>query len=273
MEERMNRTIAAFALMLATVSTSSANVIHVPDYVKHYFTIQSGINAAQRGDTVAVWGPAPGQTDTPYVYQENVVCCSSVTVVNWSYDTTLAGYYPPANRWVVIKGVPDANLPVIDITTPPQTMTTIKGFTITGGNCPAGGGIKCVNSCAMIEDDSIFGNTAILNGGGVYWAEEAGADTTDSVIVDSCVVDSNVASDSGGGVFIRKIGQPGQPNHFHICESQIVANTATYVGGGLCLIGVPAWSPAVFDTIICGNLISCNHLKQGWMGGDIRLGY
>jgi hypothetical protein len=106
----MRSRLLLLALLLVTLQPrlALATIRLVPD---NYASIQCGIEYADDGDTISVWGPPPGQSAPPYVYEENVVFPQniSLTVVNRSFlDTTLCS---PSWDRVVIDGLQNGPTP------------------------------------------------------------------------------------------------------------------------------------------------------------------
>ena len=165
-------------------SLTFAATIHVPE---NQPTIQSGIDAAENGDTVLV-------NDGIYTGEGNV---------NISFG----------GKQITVKSRNGAEATIIDCQETPNTRgfafeskethaSVLNGFTIKNGVHDLGGGIYCHTASPTIQNCIITQNRATATrfhgqgGGGIY-----GTDTTAHII--GCLITENRAdSDFGGGVLI-----------------------------------------------------------------------
>jgi len=128
-------------------------------------SIGAALAAAQPGDTLRV---AAG------TYVENLVIDKVVTLEGgWNADCTQRDV--AANVTIVqpaddTMSVVTIDGPTADPSVPPPV---IDGFTITGGRAAQGsnhgGGVRIIESNAVIRNNHIYSNTAYLLGGGVGW--------------------------------------------------------------------------------------------------------
>ncbi len=126
-------------------------------------------------------------------------------------------------------------------------VSTIDGFTITGGSTVDGGGLYVVSSSPTVANNTITGNTAEGTGGGIYLT----GSSTMATIANN-IIAGNSATD-GGGLFI--LFAPAT-----IAYNEIRSNIAV-AGGGLTLSNC---SPT-----IANNAITANHADED--GGGLRL--
>ncbi len=93
-------------------------------------------------------------------------------------DYKLTGGALSVNKGVTVKGTPidspattivdgQGNGGVFSVNAPGTTPVTIEGLTVTGGMEPNGGGIDALTPLTLVND-SVTGNTAEFNGGGIY---------------------------------------------------------------------------------------------------------
>ncbi len=155
------------------------------------------------------------------VYQENVtidgkyvslVASSLAGSVTLRPDSTAR----PLRSPLVIQNVPFR----------PELQAAVSGFTITGGNAPAGqgGGITIApNASPLIENNVVHGNVASAYGGGI--AIHSGSNP----VIHNNIIRNNTAVGGGGGIFVVGNSSPV------IIENQIVDNSvagAVIVNGG-----------------------------------------
>lgn len=160
-----------------------AAVIHVP---ADQPTIQSGIDAAENGDTILV-------ANGVYKGDGNV---------NIDFNGKL----------ITVKSENGPEATVIDCEATPNTRgfifqngetngTILDGFTIKGGSHDFGGGIYCNNASPTIKNCVIVWNRAAKNdhstgdGGGIYCYN------SDAKIIDSTISHNRAESTYGGGVY------------------------------------------------------------------------
>lgn len=93
------------------------------------------------------------------------------------------------------------------------------------------------------------------NGGGIY-CEEA------NPIIENIIVENNIATSRGGGIFCFGRGNP------HLENVKIRNNTAAYQGGGLHCYGS---NPELFNVVISGNSSSGLNAHLSGVGGGVYL--
>jgi len=142
-----------------------------------FSSIQQGIDAASRADTVLVW---------PGTYYEQIDFSGKVI--------TLRSVEGPDSTTIDGTGLSDS---VVRCAYSADPDTVFEGFTITGGHAVNGGGMNNLACNATIINCTFSENTATDNGGGIY-----NVDSNPTVI--GCVFSNNVAVDwSGGGMYNR----------------------------------------------------------------------
>jgi len=207
-----------------------------------YTTIQAGINDADVMDE-EVW-IAQG------TYPEAIVMKSGVKLYggfngtetelnqrNWTINVTTI------DASTARGGLPAYHVVIMDSI----TSSTIDGFTITGGNAydysgigtnNYGGGILCyiLNDTNIINNNKITGNSASVDGGGIYCYNSSPAITNNTIT-------GNSASDRGSGIFCAS-SSPA------ISNNTISGNSAAMGGGGIYCYNS---SPAITNNTITGN--------------------
>ena len=268
-----------------------------------FATIQTGIDAANDGDTVLV---APG------TYVENInFNGKNIVVIGEDRETT------------IIDG--NQNGSVVTFNGGEDNTAVLSGFTITNGLASEGGGINCFESSATIYDLIVSYNTALEYGGGVHfygsslnnpslynsqiignnsngewWSDGGGIYCLDaSVSIFNIEIIYNYATDKGGGIYFNSNND--NLSIQTLTNSIVVQNTSTY-GAGIggycanmnisnCTISdnngegifydggcVDSYNPNIINTIIwndpsiissdtVGNFsVSYSDIQWGWVG-------
>ncbi|UCC45310.1 MAG: right-handed parallel beta-helix repeat-containing protein [Candidatus Zixiibacteriota bacterium] len=214
------------------VSTSGDNVEGTGTLTNPFKTIQHAIDCSHTGDTVIV---AAG------TYVENIVLLMKGVCL-------ASGYLFSENRADIEATVIDGN--AVDATVVFNScdeMTSITGFTITGGSSQQGGGIRVQSSKVTIADNIIRNNntTSYGHGGGIFCAY------SDPIIIRNTIRD-NVCEYDGGGLYCVESDPV-------IGDNEITNNESGDEGGGLCLKNCPPTADsedrpiAIVDNVIAGN--------------------
>jgi hypothetical protein len=166
---------------------------------------------------------------------------------------------------------------VIEVEDEATNTTGIRGFTLTGGNSGAGGGICCLHGSPWIEGNLITGNTAVFGGGIALgegnpparirgneilqnFADVAGGaiyGQHSSAIVDANYFAGNECLRDGGCMYCEDAGMT-------IADNVIVLNGCVGhagAGGGIFCAGAPP--------LIQGNIIARNWHGPDGVGGAI----
>ena len=213
----MLRTLAALLLALVASITCSAATTHVPS---DFPTIQEAVNVSADGDTVLV------ACGTSYEYDINMK--SGVYLRSETGDADCVTIDADSQGTVLRCGIVN-------------NLTTVEGFTITGGLAEAaGGGISCCAGCeATLKNLTVSGNRGELGGGGLDIS-------LSSPIILGCSFLSN-RSDLGVGGGMHISGSSSAPR-LEGCTFRL--NHAPVDGGGLHIEtgASPEMSDCIFDT-------------------------
>jgi len=218
------------------ISRSEARINRVPD---NFRTIQEAIDRTHDGDTIIV---APGTYNESLVFNgRNIVVGSHIIDIGgdvWIGETVIV-----ARR----------NSSVIQFQGEIAEQSTIRGFTLMGGNAGFGGGISVGSSTTpTIKDLVITGNQAV-KGGGIYVSSA-------SPIISNVTVQGNDATESGGGFyFLRSISR--------LNDCRILENTAA--SGAGCATEA---SDIDFVKVLIANNVSEEGYSLYLWGGRIRGG-
>jgi hypothetical protein len=181
-----------------------------------YLTIQEGVTAAEEGDTVLVApGVYSGSGNSGINFEgTNIVLMSEAGAGNTTIDCLGLGA-------------------AIGLYNGEDSTSVVRGFTITNGGGGNGGGMQINHAAAIVEDCVFSGNTAAMNGGGLYY------------------------------------GYPTSPGAVRNCI--FVNNSAPYRGGGLeCYGGDPATEPRITNCVFYDNYASSG---GDYGGGGIYCNY
>ena len=229
--------IAATCYLIFSCLGNSQTVIEVP---KDYPTIQAGIDAASKGDTVLV---APG------TYVENINFNGKAITVESEKGVSVT----------TIDG--NQNGSVVTFANGESSSTILRGFTISKGtgtyNCSSnsfsGGGIYCFLSSPYITDNTICRNYATYGGGiaidgtihgdcspqiinnsivnnSASWA--GGISASFSANISNNIISHNIAKERGGGLRYSNWMDLYSPN----ISNNIISNNTAELGGGIYII-------------------------------------
>jgi len=263
----MSRFIFTIVSILLLFGGVTAGTIKVPE---NYATIQAGIDAAAKGDTVLV------SEDT---YYENInFKGKAITVASYFYvdgDTNFI------NNTIINGSRPsDPNKgSVVSFTSGEDTTSVICGFTITGGTGTIyasdhriGGGIYCLNSGARISHNKIIHNSIThnqtCNGGGIgTWPR----DKEYPVIIENNLIASNSinAGNDANGAGIRITH--GRIIYNKIHSNSVHAQSGMALGGGISASceQIPTRTLVkIIDNIVTNNqAVADQYMYSGYGGG------
>lgn len=164
--------LTLFILLQLTFATT----INIPE---NYPTIQEGIDNSVTGDTVLV---------SEGTYYENLIIQNKdIAIITLSDNTTLDG---------------GGSGPVVSYFDVSES-ALLEGFTLRNGKGhPSsfsgflfGGGIYCGSSAPHLNQLNISGNTVFSGGGIAYYSTSP---TELSPLITNCIIQNNLASESGG---------------------------------------------------------------------------
>lgn len=174
----MKRLLICVSLFSLVALQTEARIINIPD---DFEIIQGGIAAAEEGDTVLV---QPGEYDGNINFVGKNITVGSMFLFeadNKIIDET------------IIRG--DGDNCVVIFHDSETRSAVLKGFTITDGDCYAGGGIMCQDASPTITNCTVLRNTARY-GGGIFIGNNC------SPIVSCCLITRNNSLEDGGGIHI-----------------------------------------------------------------------
>lgn len=226
-----------------------SNVISVPG---DHPTIQAAIDAADNNDEIIV---APGTYMECIDFQGKAITLRSLDgALVTTIDAAGCGR-------------------TVNCQTGEGPATVLDGFTVTGGNAPAGGGMRAVSASPTVRNCTFIGNCAV-QGGAMF--NQGGAP-----IVTNCVFERNEACGGNGGA-VENASDGGTSPIFVNCA--FVENSG-FIGGGMynldsspslsncsfirnrsknggAMFNDPRSDPAIFGTSFCGNTL--NHIAGDW---------
>ncbi len=203
--------------------------------------LQNAINTALTGQQVWVaageYQPASGQS---FIMKEGVkiyggfAATGNPVMTDRNYATNVT----------ILKG---NNASVVNNTLNVLTNAALlDGFTITGGNAAAGGGIHNQTSSPLMKNLVIKGNTA-TNGGGVHLSNGSdGVQLLNSLIIDN-------TAQTGGGIYINGVTQLG------ILTNLTISNNTASNGAG---VSFGSAGIAIRNSIIWGNHLPNNSINN-----------
>jgi len=216
----MKRILIALIALGALSAISHARILNVPE---DYQTIQSGINAAEDGDTVLV---QPGRYLENLIFdQRNIVVGSLVLITNDpAYIDSTVIDADHDGHGVSFFGASERSL--------------IRGFTVRNGSDQAGGGIACGGeSSPTLEDMLVTENHAREDGGGVFAGEFCQITMRRVNVID------NWSGLYGGGIAFMSANP--------VLEDCVIANNSSPHYGAQCSV---VWSLEMRNILIYGNL-------------------
>lgn len=235
--------LVAFLLTLGLPSLTRAATITVPSTA--YPTIQSGINAAQSGDTVLVADgtyTGPGNVDLDF----------------GGRNITVRSVNGPTNTIIDCQGSAANPHRGVYFHSGETAAATVNGFTVRDGLIPdsypgasnSGGAIAIVASSPTITNCAFIGNTA-YSGGGIEIFR------TCSPTIANCTFNGNTASAFGGAV-----NNDGATLAVTKCA---ITNNSAQLGGGI-----------MFNNFSKGTVAGCtlnSNIASNGGGGGIEVFY
>jgi nitrous oxidase accessory protein NosD len=198
----MKNWLAVTVCILCFACITQADIVRVP---QDYPTIQSGINAAETGDTVLV---------SSGTYMENINFNGKAIIVRAE-----SGFSE-----TVIDG--QQNGSVVTFENGEDQNSVLRDFTLRfglGSGSPSykGGGITCSGSSPTITRNILWSNSAVRGGG--FYLNDSSADISHCVIID------NTATFDGGAVYVRTSSGPTVTPRFFNCL--VTGNQSDYGAG------------------------------------------
>ena len=233
----MQRYLAPSLFLVCATSFALGSTIHVP---ADQPTIQAGINAAVKGDTVLV---APG------TYLENINFNGKAITVKSASGSKVT---------IIDGGKVDS---VVTFASGETLKSVLSGFTLQHGNAASyfGGGVNIVSASPSVKSNVIQNNTACAAGGGI-------SSSFGSPLIQGNIVAGNsqfgCSGGDGAGIYI------GGASSARIIGNVIANNTwGSGDGGGIALFA--AGSPTVMNNIIKGN--TATGVSPASQGGGIYI--
>jgi uncharacterized repeat protein (TIGR01451 family) len=250
----------------ALASTVIGCAARINDQPVDYASVQAAVDAAGPGDLVKIAGYCAGVESRSGVTQ--TVYLTKTLTLRGGYSTHDWTTPDPVGNPTTLDGQGKGRVLYVTGNISP----TIEGLHITGGDAAglggnpygddAGGGAYIITATVSLIGCQVEGNTS-LDGGGLYLSH------SDSHLRGN-VITANEAADDGGGVYLHKGSNTLRGNTISLNASNncaglvveggtvdansVISNTASIVGGGLCLLGNP---PAVLtDNLVAHNSAS-----------------
>ncbi|MHC4414570.1 MAG: right-handed parallel beta-helix repeat-containing protein [Planctomycetota bacterium] len=231
-----------------------------------FCSIQHGIDAASVGDEIVV---GPG------AYHESISFSGKAVTVRSA-----------GGREVTTIDGSGLGISVVTFGGPVGPNTALEGFTITGGDAFAGGGMLNENGSPTVTDCWFAGNTATLFGGGIYsyggrptltgcsfegnTADGGGGLFTESsnAVMTNCTFRANVAT-FGGAIF--NSGSDPTLTNCTFCENTATSNGGAMINGfgSVTLVNCILWNNGpdeIFDEEGSTTTVLYSDVQGGWTG-------
>jgi parallel beta-helix repeat protein len=152
-----------------------------------------------------------------------------------------------ARNWRTNATVLDGNKggSVVALTDGGSADTVLDGFTITNGQAPYGGGIRCQSSGAVFRNNLIVNNTATstdYGGGGVY------AESYTPTFINNTIRNNTASARDGGGIYCYG-------GYARVVSNTISSNSSARFGGGVYCYGSYA---VIANNTLTGNSTGSN---------------
>lgn len=202
-----------------------------------FATIQKGIDTARNGGTVIV---AEG------TYCENI---------NFKGKNIVLTSSDPRDRSIVDNTIIDGNdaNSVVTFSGAESSECVVRGFTITDGNAPAGGGICGNGTMATIE------NNVIINNEGYGYGIPGGYGRGGGLMDCDGLIQNNIITGNGGG---------GACNCDGTIRNNVISNNWAMYGGGMFFFddGSNPSAPTIINCTFSGNSAAYGGAISCWSG-------
>ena len=193
-----------------------------------YPQITDALASAMEGDTILV---ATG------IYTENVVLSQTVTLQGgWNLDFSIR--HLEVFSSTIVPDNPSYSVVAIlgDSGDPAAVAPILDGFVIRGGRAELGGnhggGLRIIDSHALVISNTIRGNSAFFLGGGI-WVQRGAPQLAGNRVEDNLSVGPGNNNAYGGGIQLENARARLMDN---LISGNVVSGTQAY-GGGLDVVG------------------------------------
>ncbi len=206
-----------------------ANELHVCNTRSGFFqSIQAAVDAAAPGDVVQVAAGIYTETQA----QNNLYINKTITLLGGYTCADFTSRNPTANVTIIRPSTASISVVYIQgvMGNPSAIAPTVDGFVITGGGGGNhGGGIRLVDSNAIVSHNVITGNLGYLFGGGI-WVQRGAPTLTNNHIQNNSV---NTRGAYGGGIELENSQATLTGN---VIAHNVVTASIGY-GGGVAILG------------------------------------